>query len=103
VRTLRDVVKDLDGLDDDDTIYTDGSSPAARALVVAPGGDDRPMQGELRYFLEVALAKEAVIVWSEWRHGAEPTIDDKLMAISYYATHDAYLPRDQADGGGLLG
>jgi hypothetical protein len=94
VLTLRDVVKDLDQLDDDETIYTDGSSPAARALVVAPRGDDQPREAGLRYFLEVALAKEAVVVWSEWREGSEPTIDDKLMAISYDAHHDAYLPRD---------
>ena len=94
VRTLRDVVKDLDELDEDETIYTDGSSPAARALVVPPGGDDQPREAGLRYFLEVALAKDAVVVWSQWRDGTEPTIDDKLMAISYYATHDAYLPRD---------
>ena len=33
-------------------------------------------------------------MWREWRDGAEPSIDDELMAISYYATHDAYLPRD---------
>jgi hypothetical protein len=91
VETLRDVVKRLDRLDDEWVIYTDGSSPAARAAVVT---DDAQKSGAtgLRYFLEVALAKDAVIVWSEWRGGAEPTIDDKLMAISHYATHDAYLP-----------
>jgi hypothetical protein len=26
-----------------------------------------------RYFLEVALAKDAVFVWSEWRESAQPT------------------------------
>jgi len=94
MQTLREVVTSLDELDDDETIYTDGSSPAARALVVGRGGRDEPRKVGLRYFLEVALAKEAVAVWSEWRDGREPTIDDKLMAISYYATHDVYLPRD---------
>jgi len=94
VSTLRDVVTRLDELDEDDTIYTDGTSPAARAAVVARGEDEQPRAAGLRYFLEVALAKEAVVVWSEWRDGAEPTIDDKLLAISYYATNDAYLPRD---------
>jgi hypothetical protein len=42
--------------------------------------------------LEVALAKDAALVWSEWRRSKRPTIDDKLTAISYYALHDAYLP-----------
>ncbi len=45
-----------------------------------------------RYFLEVALAKDAVDVWSVWRDGTEATVDDKLTAISCYARHDAYLP-----------
>jgi hypothetical protein len=92
--TLRDVVKRLDELDDEGVIYTDGSSPAARAAVVTDAAPKETKAAGLRYFIEVALAKDAVVVWSEWRGSAEPTIDDKLMAISYYATHDAYLPLD---------
>jgi hypothetical protein len=92
--TLRDVVGGLDELDDDAVIYTDGASPAARASVVSGAEVEGAKADGLRYFLEVALAKDAVDVWSEWRDGAEPTLDDKLMAVSYYATHDAYLPLD---------
>ena len=92
MQTLREVVQALDTLDDEGTIYTDGTSPAARAAVVRPAPGKLESPGGLRYFLEVALAKEAVAVWSEWRGSAEPTTEDKLMAISYYATHDAYLP-----------
>ncbi len=94
MQTLRDVVRALDELDDEATIYTDGSSPAARAAVVADASDGAAEAAGLRYFLEVALAKDAVQVWREWRGSARPTLDDKLMAISYYATHDAYLPLD---------
>jgi hypothetical protein len=94
MQTLREVVGELDELDDDSVIYTDGSSPAARAAVVGRAEVDRAKADGLRYFLEVALAKDAVAVWSERRDGAEPTADDKLMAISHYATHDAYLPLD---------
>jgi hypothetical protein len=94
VQTLRDVVRALDELDDEGTIYTDGASPAARAAVLTDAGDETTTPAGLRYFLEVALAKEAVLVWSEWRGSAQPTIDDKLTAISHYATHDAYLPLD---------
>jgi len=92
VQTLRDVVAALHELDEDDVIYTDGTSPAARAAVLAPADAAAAKAEGLRYFLEVALAHDAVEVWSAWRAGAEPTVDDKLMAISYYATHDAYLP-----------
>ena len=89
-----DVVQALDELNDDATIYTDGSSPAARATVVTDASVEAVKAAGLRYFLEVALAKDAVLVWSEWRGSVLPTSDDKLMAISYYATHDAYLPLD---------
>ena len=75
-------------------IYTDGASPAARAAVITAGEVEETKRAGLRYFLEVALAKDAVVVWSEWRSGAEPTTEDRLMAISHYATHDAYMPLD---------
>ena len=95
MRTLRDVVNALDELEEDAVIYTDGASPAARAAVAAGGAEvERAKADGLRYFVEVALAKDAVAVWSEWRNGAEPTADDKLLAVSYYATNDAYLPLD---------
>ena len=92
--TLRDVVATLDDFDDDAVIYTDGASPAARAAVTGPAAVGEAKADGLRYFLEVALAKDAVLVWSEWRGGAEPTTDDKLAAVSHYATHVAYLPLD---------
>jgi len=95
MQTLRDLVGGLDELAEDAVIYTDGASPAARAAVVIGRAEaDRAKADGLRYFLEVALAQDAVAVWSEWRDGAEPSADDKLLAITYYATHDAYLPLD---------
>ena len=94
MQTLRDVVGALDELDEDAVIYTDGRSTAARAAVVAEGDVEQAKADGLRYFLEVVLAKDAVAVWSEWRGGAEPTTDDKLEAIVYYAQNDAYLPLD---------
>src|SRR5215213_2928882 len=39
VQTLREIVQSLDDLDDEATIYTDGSSPAARAAVVDAASD----------------------------------------------------------------
>src|SRR4051812_15758275 len=70
VQTLRDVVQALDELDDEATIYTDGSSPAARAVVVRASDRLAGADG-LRYFVEVALAKDAVQVWSDWRGSAQ--------------------------------
>ena len=92
--TLRDLVVALDDLDEDAVIYTDGSSAAAEAVVIRASDAAEAKAAGLRYFLEVSLARDAVDVWSAWRDGAEPTTDDKLMAISYYAKNDAYLPLD---------
>lgn len=94
MQTLREVVGVLDELDEDAVIYTDGSSPAARAVVLREADAAEAKAAGLRYFVEVSLARDAVDVWSAWRDGAEPTTDDKLMAISYYALNDAYLPLD---------
>jgi hypothetical protein len=94
VPTLRDTVNVLDELDDDAIIYTDGGSGAAEAAVVTGAEAAQAKAAGLRYFLEVSLAKDAVAVCSEWRNGAEPTVDDKIAAVAYYATHDAYLPVD---------
>jgi hypothetical protein len=40
----------------------------------------------------VTLAKEAIRVWSEWRNGAAPTLDDKIAAVVHYAREDSFLP-----------
>ena len=94
MQTFRDVVVALNELDEEAVIYSDGASPAAQAVVLPAGDAAKAKAAGLRYFLEVALARDAVDVWSAWRDGSEPTVDDKLMAIAYYATHDAYLPLD---------
>jgi hypothetical protein len=92
--TLRDVIAGLDGFADDDTIYAESTSPTARARVAAEP-DDASVPAEaagLNYLLEVAVAREAIEVWRAWRPGRTPTLDDKLAAVTYYATNDAWLP-----------
>jgi len=60
MKTLRDVVGALDELDEEAVIYTDGTSPAARALVLHEGEAADAKAAGLSYFLEVALARDAV-------------------------------------------
>jgi len=45
VQTLRDVVQALDELDDEGTIYTNGTSPAARATAHRRSGRSRQGRG----------------------------------------------------------
>jgi integrase len=96
-RRLGELLDDLETVEDDLTIYAatsngwDGDSPA----VVAMESEDRLVPPEavgMAYLLEVGLAKEAIRVWSEWRNAAIPTSTDRLAAVVYYATHDAYVP-----------
>jgi hypothetical protein len=45
----------------------------------------------LRYLLETDTARDVVRVWSEWRGGRTPTLDEKLAAVLHYATYDSWL------------
>ena len=92
--TLRDVIGELESLDEQATIYAEEPLASARAVVLRepPNGGLPPEAVGLRYLLEVSLAKGAVRVWSEWRGGATPTNDEKLAAVVYYAENDSFLP-----------
>jgi hypothetical protein len=75
--------------EDDETIFAESATPAARAVVAAEAADGSSPRGVagLRYLLEVALAREAIEVWRAWRPG-RPSLEDKLAAVTYYAEHD---------------
>ena len=95
--TVADLVARLDELADDLTIYAEGGSSAgagSRAVaVIGPEGGEFVLaeDPELHYLLEVDLAREAVQVWSAWRDGREPTLEERCEAILHYARNDAYL------------
>ncbi len=96
--TLAELLEELDSLTDDLTIYAAKApawSAAAPATACLEFGDaEAPGEAHgMSYLLEVPLAKEAVQVWSEWRGGREPTVEDKCEAVIYYAENDTYLPR----------
>jgi hypothetical protein len=97
--TLNLLVRELDHVDDDLTIYTEGGScagpdaPAVAALEPEDGTVPQLADG-LDYLLEVFIAKEVVEVWSQWRGGRRPTPAEALRAIVYYAKHDAFEPTD---------
>lgn len=98
--TLRDLLSNIDAMDPDSTIYTPGQrpltldSPAMAAREPDSGSFPREAAG-MEYLLEVRLAQEAMEVWSVWRDGRQPTTEEKLAAVAFYADHDSYLPRDQ--------
>jgi hypothetical protein len=53
---------------------------------------DSDMRNGLRYWLEVELIKDVIEVWSDWRSGLVPSLNERLAAVTYYAENDAYIP-----------
>jgi hypothetical protein len=92
--TLREAIARLDEFAVDETIYAEAASPTARAVVAGEPADGSlpPTAAGLTYLLEVDAAREAIAVWSAWRPGRPPTLDDKVAAVTYYAENDAWLP-----------
>lgn len=93
--TLRDVVAHLDELDEGETIYAarPWRSGSKAVVVLEPSAAARrAVQDGMPYMLEVWIAKEAVEVWSAWRNGRTPTLEDRVRAVVYYAINDTYLP-----------
>ena len=51
-----------------------------------------PSAPDFGYLLEVDLAKEVIRVWSDWRDGAAPTLEEATQAVIFYAEYDSYQP-----------
>jgi hypothetical protein len=95
--TLAELLDRASELDDELTIYAGGGPDAtasSRAVAAAePEDGSVPPDAEgLEYLLEADQAKEVIDVWSEWRDGAQPSTQDRVEAVTYYAKNDAFLP-----------
>ncbi|MGW6934687.1 hypothetical protein ACWGE0_31825 [Lentzea sp. NPDC054927] len=104
--TLGELVAAIDDVPRDQTIYVPAEVPEedvgpATPVTLVPdpeeAGEDEdepdPPPGT-RYLLEVWLAKEVLEVWSSWRGGRRPSLDEACGAVAHYAGHDAYQPVD---------
>ena len=92
--TLKEVMENLECFDADQTIYVSSNTPDALAAVDCETADgDAPMSAKgMSNLLEVSLARDAIRVWSEWRNGRQPTLDEKMKAVIYYSENDAFIP-----------
>jgi hypothetical protein len=94
---LAELLDDLDTLGDDLTIYAEAdpdwdASSLAIASQEPENGSLPAVAAGMKYFLEVAIAKDVLQVWREWRDGQEPTMQEKCEAVIYYALNDSYMP-----------
>jgi hypothetical protein len=90
---LVDVARDLAELPRQAIIYVPRDelvvSKSTPALLVL-AEDESP--ASWRYLLEVLIAREVLEVWSAWRDGRIPSVEEACEAIIYYADNDAYQP-----------
>jgi len=93
---LKEIVKNIEEVDNKMVIVVARGAPVTgetEANLVEYSRDFKCPDG-MRYFLEADIAREAISVWSEWRAGAKPTLEEAIAAVIYYAERDAYLPCD---------
>ena len=94
--TLRQIINDLETFPDELTIYAtrteqwipDGPAALVRESDAAKLGIEMK---ELRYFLEVDIAREVLKVLNARRDRIPPTQEEKIEAVVYYASNDAYI------------
>jgi len=91
-QSFADVLQRLGSFDDDETIYVADEPPTADTpALVCPEGSQ---PAGWAYLLEIYLAREVLEVWRDWRRLSEPSRQDAVDAVVYYAENDAYLPND---------
>jgi len=92
--TLAEAIERLEEFDADQIIYAVKTTPVSEAVVdyETDDGDVPASANGMRYLLEISLARDAIRVWSEWREGRQPTLDEKVQAVIYYAENDAFMP-----------
>jgi hypothetical protein len=84
-----DVIPALASADPEAVIYASAPlTPHSEAMVCAEGAS--PVG--LDYLLEVALVREVLRVWANWRQGRLPTAEEAARAVIHYAQQDACEP-----------
>lgn len=93
--TLERLVRELGGIGDELVLFAPAGSPATcqTPIYLIDEEVEEPPAGT-EYLLEVSTMKNVLKVWSAWRNGAQPTIEQAYEAVLYYASHDAYQPVD---------
>ncbi|WP_158717312.1 DUF7716 domain-containing protein [Streptomyces sp. NRRL F-4474] len=92
--TLESVLRSINEIDDELIIYVPqaGHLSLTSNVELLSLASVENVDPNLRYLLEVQLAKDVIETWSEWRNGTVPTVEEMFAAISYYAEWDSYIP-----------
>ena len=92
--TLIEILRSLDDLDQDATIFMRRPWSATAACVVAPLTPRSTVPEAVKaagyeYFLEVAIVHEVLDVFGNWPD-KPPTEDEKVRTVLYYGENDAW-------------
>jgi hypothetical protein len=101
--TLFELIQRLEEFEEGDpshplVIYAQHGSEAGRrspALICprSEGGSlTCPLDQSLSEVLSVALAREAIRVWSAWRGGLTPSPEDRFKTVMFFSQHGAFFP-----------
>ena len=93
VTTLMEVIRALDSLDTECTVYAAEPWTQVSAAVVAREPESGGLPEEvkrrgLRYFLEISIARDLLEDWSA-HSGVKPTLQQKVERLIEYAISDA--------------
>ena len=89
---LVDVMAALASADSEATIYVSLPIEPYSDAVVCMEPDEGGDPPGLSYLLEVSLARNVLRVWTRWRGGRQPSLEEAAKAVIYYAQQDAYEP-----------
>lgn len=99
--SLGDLLRDIDRVDGSLVVLVDDTKPTSTASRVTLVPYRRPFLCPvgMKYLMSVQTLREVVEVWSAWRDGAIPAVEQAAEAVVYYADHDCYLPVEEAGDG----
>ena len=92
--SLSELIRRLDELDDDATLFAarPWSAGSDAACAVEDHESKEAVEAGMTYLLEVSMAQEVVHTWGAWHGGRTPSTTEAVRAVIYYAEHDTYPP-----------
>ncbi len=82
----------LAAADSEATIYVSTPIEPYSDAVVCVAPEDGGSPDGFTYLLEVHLARDVLHVWTSWRDGRQPSLEEAAQAVIHYAQYDAYEP-----------
>lgn len=99
-QVLGELIREIERVNRSLIVLVDAEQPTSQSSRVDLVQYRRPFLRPvgMKYLMSVETIREVLEVWSAWRNGAVPTVEQATEAVIYYADHDCYLPVEEAEG-----